>query len=249
MSNKMIEEIKNEVAKIKENRHSTSNKSKIDMIDFFGEDYLDKKILEIGTAFGHTTRILSFLFKEVHTIDIVEQNIKDAYEFNKDRNNIEYYEADVYNCEWPDEKFDVVFIDCVHAYDHVIKDIENAFKVLKPNGLIMFDDYGAPEDDMVGIPVMLAGKKSNGAPIEQLCTMEETTHTAYFSGRGRRIIDPNNKKYTLVKEAVDEYIDRGKLKIIYEIGYTEGDLHGPSCNLCDQIKPMRASEGVICQVI
>ena len=26
MSNKMIEEIKNEVAKIKENRHSTSNK-------------------------------------------------------------------------------------------------------------------------------------------------------------------------------------------------------------------------------
>lgn len=36
---------------------------------------------------------------------------------------------------------DVVFIDAVHIYEFVKKDTEEAFKMLKPGGIIIWDDY------------------------------------------------------------------------------------------------------------
>ena len=43
------------------------NKNKEEVLKFFKDDYLDKIILEVGTAFGHTTRMLSFIFKHFDT--------------------------------------------------------------------------------------------------------------------------------------------------------------------------------------
>ena len=63
----------------------------MDIVEFLGEEFLDKKCLEIGTASGHTTRLLSFLFKEVETWEIEERFIKESkMVVNKDRNNIVY---------------------------------------------------------------------------------------------------------------------------------------------------------------
>ncbi len=125
-------------------RWSTSLKLKGDLIDFFGDDFLDKTVLEIGTHYGLTTRVLSFLFKKVITVDNNPSFIRNARDINIDRNNIEYLQGDIYDIEVFDEfteKVDAVFIDAVHKYRYVLMDTINSLKTFKDIYLI-YDDYG-----------------------------------------------------------------------------------------------------------
>ena len=46
--------------------------------------FLDSKVLELGTFKGHTTRVLSFLFKEVWTVDNEQDRISDSKKLNID---------------------------------------------------------------------------------------------------------------------------------------------------------------------
>ena len=47
---------------------------------------------------------------------------------------------DVYNQPWNFEPMDIVFIDCVHDYQHIKSDIDNTLNSFnKP--ILVFDDY------------------------------------------------------------------------------------------------------------
>ena len=94
------------------------------------------KILEVGSSLGHSTRILSFLFKRVIAIDTLSERHTKSSKLNYDRNNIDFIVMDVYNQQWNFEHVDVVFIDCVHDYKHVKKDVGK----LAQEGKIEFDD-------------------------------------------------------------------------------------------------------------
>ena len=128
-----------------EYKETTSLKFKRDVIDFFGEDdFLNKTVLELGTNHGHTTRVLSFLFGKVITMDWREEpNLRMAKELNQDRNNITYIQKDLYKEQWGiDEKVDVFFIDCVHDFDNVYNDIMNCSNIANEVSYFIFDDYG-----------------------------------------------------------------------------------------------------------
>ena len=152
-------------------KETTSLKLKTDLIEFFGEDFKDKDILEVGCHVGHTSRVLSYLFKKVYAMNIngplfgdrtlwevndliFENDIYKHYSvnvkttFNKKFENIDYLEMDSYNPKgWPIELLSdvsVVFIDAIHQYDAVLYDIRNAI-TLGPNvKYLVFDDYGLP---------------------------------------------------------------------------------------------------------
>ena len=115
--------------------------------------------MEIGTSHGHTTRILSFLFKEVTTFDHSDNNIRLAKETNNDRTNVIYGVKDVYRENWNVSNMDVIFIDCDHTYAGVMKDIDNALKVINSNGIIFFDDYGLISDVHKAVDDCIANKK------------------------------------------------------------------------------------------
>ena len=125
-----------------ESKTTTSIKWKSDFIDYFKDDkYKNMKILEVGSSLGASSRILSFLFKKVIAIDTLQDRHHKSNNLNYDRDNIEFVVKDVYNQPWDFERVDVVFIDCVHDYQHVKSDIDNSLKTFdKP--LIVFDDYG-----------------------------------------------------------------------------------------------------------
>ena len=128
----------------RQDRNTTSLKFKKDLIAFLGEDYKDKICLEIGTSKGYSTRLLSFLFKKVITCEINPDLITFAKNINKDRENIEFLQKDVYGTRWDLEDIDIVFIDCDHEINAVLGDIQNAISLCKPAQelLIVFDDYG-----------------------------------------------------------------------------------------------------------
>ena len=184
---------KSEIPDKRQNKHTTTLKFKEDLFKFFKDDYLDKIILEVGTAFGHTTRMLSFIFKHVDTLENYYPNLCDAMKLNDDRTNIVYVLFDAYAGEWAArEPYNVVFVDCAHDYDSVKSDIENALKVGSEDLLIIFDDYGIPQ-------------KEKG-----------------------------------VKDAVDEYIEKGTLELVKHIGEEKG-------SECREGTILRDWEGIICK--
>ena len=114
-----------------ESKTTTSLKFKGDLIDFLGNDFKDKNVIEIGCSLGYTTHVLSGYFNKVTAVDYDPARIQAAREFNSSKTNIDYIVKDVYGTAWDfDKNHQVVFIDCVHEYDFVKRDILNAICVL-----------------------------------------------------------------------------------------------------------------------
>lgn len=140
----MIEEILQYIKEDKvDNLSTTSFKFKRDLWDYF-QGYNTKIAVEFGTHKGQTTRILSFLFDKVYTININDN--ASARETNKDRDNIIYidnfdlyagYQLPIY------DEISMFLIDAGHDYEHVISDINHAFSLhCAEDCYIVFDDYG-----------------------------------------------------------------------------------------------------------
>jgi len=140
-----VKHVLNGIPDKNEYKETTSLKFKKDIIDFFDvSEFKDKIALELGTNHGHTTRVLSFLFKKVITMDWREEpNLRMAKELNKDRDNIVYIQKDLYKEKWNiDEKVDIFFIDCVHDFNNVYNDISNCCNIANDLSYFIFDDYG-----------------------------------------------------------------------------------------------------------
>ncbi len=139
-----MKDILKDIPDKRQDKNTTSLKFKKDLISYLGDNYKDKICLEIGTSKGYSTRILSHLFKKVITCENNIDNINFAKDINKDRDNIEFLNKDVYNTSWDFEDIDVVFIDCNHEISYVLSDISNAINVCKNNedSLVIGDEYG-----------------------------------------------------------------------------------------------------------
>ena len=137
--NELLIEIKEDKT---DNLSTTSFQFKRDVWNYF-QNCQDKIAVEFGTHKGQTTRILSFLFKQVYTINNNDNEV--AKEFNKDRDNIVYLNFDLYsNSQLPIfDTIDVFLIDAGHDYGHVIYDINRATSMnCAEDCYIIFDDYG-----------------------------------------------------------------------------------------------------------
>ena len=125
-----------------ESKTTTSLKWKADLIDFFSDSkYKNMNVLEVGSSLGASTHILSHLFHEVTALDNLAIRHEKSKELNKSRDNITYKVMDVYSQQWDFKNMDVVFIDCVHDYQHVKHDINNSI-INFDNPILVFDDYG-----------------------------------------------------------------------------------------------------------
>jgi predicted O-methyltransferase YrrM len=144
----LYDKVLNEVKHKDKAKYTTSRKFKMDLLDIFHtEEFRDKSIIELGTSQGMSTRLLSHIFKKVYTVEWDDWNINQAKMNCKDRTNIEFIKADLYNDNWNLPKADVVFVDAGHTYDNVVSDIENSLKYFD-NPIFIFDDYGLPPGEV-----------------------------------------------------------------------------------------------------
>lgn len=152
---KTIEQILEEVGEDKhQNLSTTSLKFKKDIWEFF-ESFSESNQLnaiEFGTHKGQTTRLLSFIFKKVWSINL-PNHFAEAEQLNKDRDNIQFVPFDLYQTDL-DENFkhspsNVFLIDAGHSFDNVISDFSRTLN-LKTNPdfpiFYIFDDYGLIRD-------------------------------------------------------------------------------------------------------
>jgi hypothetical protein len=141
---KTIDELLLEIGEDKtQNLSTTSFQFKRDIWNYF-QGFQDKVVVEFGTHKGQTTRVLSYLFKKVYTINNNDNDI--AKEFNKDRDNIIYLNFDLYsnNILSISDAIDVFLVDAGHEYEHVINDINRVTSMnCSENCYVIFDDYGA----------------------------------------------------------------------------------------------------------
>ncbi len=178
---------------------TTTHKFKDDLLDYFGDEFKNKNCLEVGTFQGHTTRILSFLFNKVITIDINQEWVDLARNLNEDRNNIEYYIGDIYDWIVPgvtslyydtfkDEEVDVVFIDAIHKYHQVIFDTINSIKTFG-NIHLIYDDYGLLDEVKSAVDDMI-----NTGMIEVV---------QYIGGQKDELVNPTSvNKYLKDREGI-----------------------------------------------
>lgn len=149
-------------------KSTTSHKFKQDVYNFFKDKNLDT-CLEIGTNRGWTTRILSDLFKTVHTIEFDSDNMSHAKQNNFDKSNVLFYLGDAYDRSNYNtiSNINVAFIDCIHTYDAVLYDINTCLSLMDlEKGLyIIFDDYGHPTS--TGVKQAILEAINSGLKIEQ----------------------------------------------------------------------------------
>lgn len=143
---KQIETILEEIKEDKnDNTSTTSFKFKTDLWNFFNvEQFKSVSAVEFGTNKGQTTRVMSFLFNKVYTINSELWRHDFAKQLNSDRTNIDYLVFDLYSNSFlniPDDNIEVIFIDAGHDYNHVISDIQRAIQFTNLQYLV-FDDYG-----------------------------------------------------------------------------------------------------------
>lgn len=119
-------------------------------------------VLELGTFDGGTTRVLAEAIGEggrVVTVDLPEErlaamrlpagytpsDVGREYRSSEVASRVTQLRCDssTLTAEELGEQFDVVLVDAAHTYDAGVSDTALALKVLRPGGVVLFDDFVA----------------------------------------------------------------------------------------------------------
>jgi len=115
---------------------------------------MSKDVFEIGCYKGKSTVCMAMTAKSVTTLDTFKadktgqgqnEEVTTLGEFMKNIEEFDNISSIVGKSprDIPKDKpFDLVFIDGMHGYGDVMGDFEEVKKILKPNGIIAFHDYG-----------------------------------------------------------------------------------------------------------
>ena len=185
-----IEELLIDVGEDKyENLTTTSFQFKRDIWEFFNTpEFKSTACVEFGTHKGQTTRILSFLFDKVYTVNL-PNHFDSAQRLNYDRSNIEYIGMDLYaspvDSSFKTKNVSMFFIDAVHTFEAVMSDFSRCLNLnkRKEDVYFVFDDYGSYREVWMAVNQLILTK--------QISRIKYIGHPPRhnFGGHPERILD------------------------------------------------------------
>jgi predicted O-methyltransferase YrrM len=140
-----------------------------------------KSILEIGVRNGDTTASLleaaRMTNSTLYSVDIQETSysppeyLKDNWIFNKSC-SLEFLD-NWYKAYGSSNKFDLVYLDGWHSYDHVKKEMEYLDKLVSPGSVILVHDlmYGNTEPFYHADLTLDSGQWANGGPYRAIAEL------------------------------------------------------------------------------
>mmetsp|Transcript_78103 Transcript_78103/g.162206 ORF Transcript_78103/g.162206 Transcript_78103/m.162206 type:complete len:242 (-) Transcript_78103:373-1098(-) len=144
-----------------EDQWTISHKLRRDLEEQFTDFAENFTVLEVGSYFGYTTRLLSKHFARVIALDAFPQLLQANREYNIDRSNVLYLKFHTLDDDWSlfsMNNIHVVFLDASHDYETVVMDIENSLRIPSVS-LIIFDDYGAEEGVRQAVHAYIAANR------------------------------------------------------------------------------------------
>lgn len=122
--------------------------TKEDIINYLGHKYNLKNYFEISSI------INGFIYDKIDNSFF----IKELFLYNPPLNlinlrndtNIEPIDYDIGIEKYKNNKYDIIFIDSFHTFEHSIQDIEFAYSLLNDNGFIIIHDCAPPSINVIG---------------------------------------------------------------------------------------------------
>ena len=103
-------------------------------------------VAELGTDHGDFAQMIvkHSSPSELHVVDVTLANFRrSAFAPVIDQGTVQLHESDSVDAlrRFPDGYFDWIYVDANHSYDGVKRDIDEAKRKIKDNGLLVFNDY------------------------------------------------------------------------------------------------------------
>lgn len=117
--------------------------NRLEVIQKFINKFNYKSYLEIGVDNGSNFRGVKIAQKE--SIDPAEgqyRNSRPTYKMTSD----EFFK------KYPNNFYDIIFIDGLHIHEQVDKDIANSINQLNPNGVVLLHDCCPPSEEAQRVP-------------------------------------------------------------------------------------------------
>lgn len=179
-----------------------------DVIQVLASEFEIKSAVETGTFIGGTTDFLSACFEEVHTIEIIEDNMLKAQENLKENKNIQFHlgsSDSVLKSLLPslEGKRTLFYLDAHwNEYWPLLDELEEIAKTHKDNCVIVIDDFKVPKRR--DIPFDQYGKhKCSYKYIQEKLDSVFSTYDYYYlipkdlGSRAKFVVFP--KKWPLTK--------------------------------------------------
>jgi len=142
----------------------------IDMIE--GE-----KVLDVGCAGGEISKQISKKKIQVHGIDILEESIQIAKQFNS-TDNTTFEVRDLLLEPFPPESFDcVIFLETIEHVDNPMQYLKEFFRILKPGGCVMISTPNATSLKNILYALSYNKKNKQKKIIEEIKTEQKNTGT------------------------------------------------------------------------
>lgn len=103
-----------------------------------------KNVLDVGCAAGGLSRAIAEMGFNVHAIDVLEESIKIAKEFNSIEGKTHYEVRDLLKNPFPENSFDcVTFLETIEHVENPATYIKEFYRILKPGGFLILSTPNA----------------------------------------------------------------------------------------------------------
>ena len=103
-----------------------------------------KNVLDVGCASGVISRLIAERCSDVHAIDVIEESIKIAKEFNNVEGKTRYEVRDLLKNPFPENSFDcVTFLETIEHVENPAIYLREFYRILKPGGFLVLSTPNA----------------------------------------------------------------------------------------------------------